>query len=221
MIEAAVAHLSAADPVMRRMIEAIGPFALKPHRNRFRVLVRAIVSQQISTAAARSILARLEAALEPEGLTPEALARLSPQRMRRAGLSPQKQGYLKDLAKRVARGQVELHRFGRMSDEDVIAELIQVKGIGVWTAQMFLIFTLGRPNIFPHADLGVRTAIQRAYRLAELPDKEVALRIAEPWQPYATVGSWYCWRILALPRETWTDSPPDPKEMKSADAPSR
>ena len=108
-----------------------------------------------------------------------------------------------------------------MSDEDVIAELIRVKGIGVWTAQMFLIFTLGRPNIFPYADLGVRTAIQRAYRLAELPNKEDALRIAEPWQPYATVGSWYCWRILALPRETWTDSLPEAKEMKSADAASR
>jgi DNA-3-methyladenine glycosylase II len=221
MAETAVAHLSAADPVMRRMIEAIGPFSLKPHRNRFRVLVRAIISQQISTSAARSILARLEETLERDGLTPEALARLSPQRMRRAGLSPQKQAYLKDLAARVVRGDVELHRFGRMPDDEVIAELTQVKGIGVWTAQMFLIFTLGRPNIFPHADLGVRTAIQRAYQLAELPNKEEALRIAETWHPYATVGSWYCWRILALPTETWRDPLPSANEMKSGRAASR
>jgi DNA-3-methyladenine glycosylase II len=221
MAETAVAHLSAADPVMRRMIEAIGPFALKPHRNRFRVLVRAIVSQQISSSAARSILARLEAALEPHGLVPEALARLSPKKMRGAGLSPQKQSYLKDLAARVARGEVALERMGRMPDEEVIDELIRVKGIGVWTAQMFLIFTLGRPNVFPHADLGVRSAIQRAYRLAELPNKEEALRIAEPWQPYATVGSWYCWRILSLPRETWEESPCPTNEMKSSNAASR
>lgn len=197
----ALAHLRSADPVMGRLIEGVGPFALKPRRNRFHTLVRAIVSQQISTAAARSILARLEAALEPDGLSPESLMRLSPARMRRAGLSPQKQAYLKDLALRVEQRLVRLERIGRMADEEVIAELVAVKGIGRWTAQMFLIFTLGRPDIFPHDDLGVRTAIKRAYGLTELPDKVLAHRIAEPWRPYATVASWYCWRSLALPPE--------------------
>jgi DNA-3-methyladenine glycosylase II len=201
MTEDALAHLRSADPVMGRLIEGVGPFALKPRRNRFHTLVRAIVSQQISTAAARSILAKLEAALEPDGLCPEAIARLSLARMRKAGLSPQKQAYLKDLALHVDQGLLRLDRLGRMADEEVIAELIAVKGIGRWTAQMFLIFTLGRPDIFPHDDLGVRTAIKRAYGLAELPNKVESHQIAEPWRPYATVASWYCWRSLTLPPE--------------------
>jgi DNA-3-methyladenine glycosylase II len=121
--------------------------------------------------------------------------------MRRAGLSPQKQAYLKDLALHVEQRLLRLERMGRMADEEVIAELIAVKGIGRWTAQMFLIFTLGRPDIFPHDDLGVRTAIKRAYGLDELPSKEQSHQIAEPWRPYATVASWYCWRSLALPPE--------------------
>ena len=197
----ALAHLRLSDPVMGRLIEGVGPFLLKPRRNRFHTLVRAIVSQQISTAAARSILAKLEAALEPEGLSPESLARISPERMRAAGLSPQKQVYLKDLAARVEKRLLRLERLGRMADEEVIAELVAVKGIGRWTAQMFLIFTLNRPDIFPHDDLGVRTAIKRAYGLDELPNKIISHQIAEAWRPYATVASWYCWRSLSLPPE--------------------
>jgi DNA-3-methyladenine glycosylase II len=197
----ALAHLRSADPIMARVIEGVGPFALKPQRNRFQTLVKSIVSQQISTAAARSILARLEAALEPDGICPEALARLSPARMRAAGLSAQKQAYLKDLATRVEQRLVRLDRLGRMHDEAVIEELIVVKGIGRWTAQMFLIFTLGRPDIFPHDDLGVRTAIKRAYGFKELPNKDESHKIAAAWRPYATVASWYCWRSLALPPE--------------------
>ncbi len=196
--ETAVAHVSAADPVMRRLIEKVGPFSLKPQRNRFRILVRAIISQQISSAAARSILARLETALEPDGFRPEALLRLSAAKLRRAGVSPQKQLYLRELAGMVASGRVRLDRLGRMHDDAVIAELVQVKGIGEWTAQMFLIFTLARADVFPHNDLGVRTAIKRLYGLRELPDKDESHRIAQPWRPYATVGSWYCWRALAL-----------------------
>jgi DNA-3-methyladenine glycosylase II len=199
MGEAAISHLSAADPVMRRIIETVGPFALKPRRNHFHTLVRAIISQQISTAAARSILARLEAGLKPDRVTADSLAQLTPTQMRRLGLSPQKQAYLKDLARHVLEGKVRLRRLGQMTDEEVIAELIQVKGIGRWTAQMYLIFTLGRPDIFPHDDLGVRTAIRRAYGLAELPDQKTSHQIAAAWRPYATVGSWYCWRSLALP----------------------
>lgn len=188
---------------MRRMIEAIGPFALKARRNRFHTLVRAIISQQISTRAAQSILARLEAALAPESVTAESIARLTAKRMQKAGVSPQKQAYLKSLAEHVQTGRVRLDRLGRVADEEVIAELIQIKGIGRWTAQMFLIFTLNRADVFPHDDLGVRTAIKRAYGLADLPDKAGSHKIAELWRPYATVASWYCWRSLALPAETW------------------
>ncbi len=200
--EVALAHLSAADPVMRHLITSIGPFGLKPMRNRFRTLVRSIVSQQISTKAAASILAKLEAMVEADGgLSPESILRLSVAKMRKVGLSPQKQTYLHDLAEHVHQRKVRLDRLGRLPDEEVIAELIQVKGIGRWTAQMFLIFTLARADVFPHDDLGVRAAIKRFYGLEELPDKETAHRIAESWRPYATVGSWYCWRSLALPKE--------------------
>jgi DNA-3-methyladenine glycosylase II len=198
---AALAHLSATDPVMRQLIASIGPFGLKPRRDRFSTLVRSIVSQQISTKAAASILGKLEAAVEPEGISPESLLRLSPAQMRKVGLSPQKQTYLHDLSERVHTRKVRLEVLGRLPDEEVINELIQVKGIGRWTAQMFLIFTLGRADVFPHDDLGVRTALMRFYRLKELPDKETAHSIAELWRPYATVGSWYCWRSLALPKE--------------------
>jgi DNA-3-methyladenine glycosylase II len=198
---AALAHLSTTDPVMRHLITSVGPFALKPRRNRFHTLVRAIVSQQISTKAAASILGRLEALVEPEGLSPESVLPLSLAQLRKVGLSSQKQVYLRDLAERVHTRQVRLDLLGRLPDEDVIAELIQVKGIGRWTAQMFLIFTLGRADVFPHDDLGVRTAIKRFYGLDELPDKETAHRITELWRPYATVGSWYCWRSLSLPKE--------------------
>ncbi len=204
----ALSHLSAADPVMRHLIASIGPFAFKPMRNRFHTLVRSIVSQQISTKAAAAILKKLDAAVKPYGgLTPEAILKLSTVRMRKAGLSPQKQTYLRDLAKRVHERQVRLDRLHRLPDEEVIAELIQVKGIGRWTAQMFLIFTLARADVFPHDDLGVRAAIKRFYRLAELPDKETSHRIAEAWRPYATVGSWYCWRSLALPAESVAPEP--------------
>jgi DNA-3-methyladenine glycosylase II len=200
--EVAIAHLSAADPVMRRLIASVGPFRLKPIRNRFRTLVRSIVSQQISSKAAASILRKLEALVEPHGgLSPESVLRLSAAKMRKAGLSPQKQAYLRNLAEQVDARKVRLDRLNRLPDEDVIAELIQVKGIGRWTAQMFLIFTLARADVFPHDDLGVRAAIKRFYGLDELPDKETSHRIAEAWRPYATVGSWYCWRSLALPEE--------------------
>ena len=200
--QAAIAHLNAADPVMRYLIDSVGPFRLKPMRNRFHALVRSIVSQQISSKAAASIRGKLEALVEADGgLSPEAVLRLSPKKMRKAGLSPQKQAYLFNLAALVHDRKVRLDRLGRLPDEEVIAELIQVKGIGRWTAQMFLIFTLGRVDVFPHDDLGVRAAIKRFYRLDELPDKETSHRIAEAWRPYATVGSWYCWRSLSIPKE--------------------
>jgi DNA-3-methyladenine glycosylase II len=200
--EVALAHLSAADPVMREMIALVGPFGLKPMRNRFHTLVRSIISQQISAKAAASIRQKLETLVERYGgMTPESVMRLSTAQMRKAGLSPQKQAYLRDLARRVHKREVRLERLHHLSDEDVITELIQVKGIGRWTAQMFLIFTLGRTDVFPHDDLGVRAAIKRFYRLDELPDKETSHRIAAAWRPYATVGSWYCWRSLALPKE--------------------
>jgi DNA-3-methyladenine glycosylase II len=197
-IERGICHLKRADAVMRTLIRKAGPFALKPRRDRFHALVSSIIAQQISGSAARSIRQRLLDHVAPEKLSAENLGRLTPEVLRTLGLSAQKAAYLLDLADRIASGQLRLERMGRMSDEAVIAELIQVKGIGVWTAQMFLMFSLGRPDVFPHDDLGVRTAIRNLYGLDDLPDKATSHRIAGPWRPYATIGSWYCWRSLEM-----------------------
>lgn len=197
-IDAATRHLRRRDAVMRAVIKAVGPFTLTLERNRFRMLVRSIIAQQISGHAARSIRKRLDTLVGPGGVTPEKLAGLSVADLRTAGLSGQKASYLHDLAAKVAAGKIRLHRTPKMSDEEIIAELIQVRGIGVWTAQMFLMFSLGRLDVFPHDDLGIRSALKKLYGLPELPDKATSQRIAEPWRPYATIASWYCWRSLEV-----------------------
>jgi DNA-3-methyladenine glycosylase II len=120
--------------------------------------------------------------------------RLPDDELRAAGISPQKLNYIRDLCENVLDGRLILNHIGRKSDEGVIEELIQVKGIGRWTVQMFLIFSLGRLDVFPHDDLGIRTNIRNLYGLSDLPDKKISQRIAEPWRPYASVASWYCWR---------------------------
>jgi DNA-3-methyladenine glycosylase II len=183
---------------MRELIRKAGPYTLRPRGDRFHMLVASIISQQISGSAARSIRQRLLDHVAPEKLSAENLSRLTPETLRQLGISTQKATYLLDLANRVAARELRLDRMGRLTDERVIEELIKVKGIGVWTAQMFLMFSLGRPNVFPHNDLGVRTAIRNLYGLEALPDKATSHRIAEPWRPYATVASWYCWRSLEL-----------------------
>ena len=192
----ALRHLRRADPVMRQVIRRAGPFRLKLRLDRFYSLVSSILSQQISGKAAASIRARLEAFVAPGRISPQNLSGLSEQQLRGVGVSPQKATYLLDLAERVRSGSLRLDRLPRMTDDQVIQALIQVKGIGVWTAQMFLIFSLGRPDVFPHDDLGVRAAIRNLYALDDLPDKETSHRIAMPWRPYASVASWYCWRSL-------------------------
>ena len=195
-IRAATRHLKRSDPVMAGAMRGVGPFTLRLERNRFQALVRSIISQQISGKAAQSIGRRLQAAIRPRRMTADVIAAIPIEQLRTFGFSPQKASYLHDLAAKVSSGQIRLHRMHRMSDEEVIAELIQVKGIGVWTAQMFLIFSLGRHDVFPHDDFGVRMAIKRLYGLPDLPRKEQSLAIAAPWRPYASVASWYCWRSL-------------------------
>lgn len=197
-----VAYLRAADPIMRRLIDAVGPFTLRPERRRFSVLARAIISQQVSTAAARTIRGRLQNLLPNGGLTAEGIAGLSEMDLRSVGLSRQKAAYLLDLAGKCLDGTVRLNRIGRLADEAVIEMLIEVKGIGRWTAEMFLIFSLGRLDVLPVDDLGVRAAIKDLYGLERLPDKKTCTAIAAPWRPYATIGSWYCWRSLDLKRNS-------------------
>jgi DNA-3-methyladenine glycosylase II len=191
-------HLRAADPVMKQIIDAVGLFTLDVDRDRFGMLVRSIISQQISGSAASSICRRLRKLAGPKGLKAANLARFTIPQLRSVGLSPQKASYMTDLVQKVADGTVNLRRIARLSDECVIEHLTQVKGIGRWTAQMFLIFSLGRLDVFPHDDLGVRVAIRNHYGLADLPDKKTAMAIAAPWRPYATVASWYCWQSLNL-----------------------
>lgn len=200
-ISRAVRHIRSADPVMRDLMKKVGPFTLKPRRDRFRTLVGSIISQQISGKAAASIHTRLKERVAPDRISPESLIRLSPGELRKVGISPQKAKYLLDLATRVASGELRLQRLSRLRDEEVIEALIQVKGIGVWTAQMFLLFSLGRLDVFPHDDLGVRVAIRNLYGLDDLPDKHISHRIATPWRPYASVATWYCWRSLDLKQE--------------------
>jgi len=205
-INAAVKHLRSADPVMDELIPRVGPFRLRAERDRFGILVRSIVSQQLSTKAARTIRLRVEELVKPEKPTAENVARLPVKELRSAGLSQQKAGYLHDLSGAVSDGRLTLRTIGRLPDEAVIEQLIQVKGIGRWTAQMFLIFALGRLDVLPHDDLGIRAAMRHLYGLEDLPDKATCFEIAEPWRPYASVACWYCWRSGDLRRaETNTE----------------
>jgi DNA-3-methyladenine glycosylase II len=196
VVESAVLHLRKSDKRLRRVIDTVGPFTLKLQRDRFQMLVRSIVWQQISGKAATSIFNKLVAKLEGGKVTPDALAKLSAEEMRGAGISPQKLSYLQDLTARVLDGRVRLEKTARMSDAEVIAELTQIRGIGEWSAQMFLMFSLGRPDVFPHADLGIRSALRKLHELDDLPDRTLSHKLAEPWRPYATVASWYLWRSL-------------------------
>ena len=198
VIQKARRHLRAADPVMKDIIDAVGPFSLGLERDRFRMLVCSIISQQISGSAATSIFKRLRKLAGPRGLNAAHLVKFTVDQLRSVGLSPQKASYITDLVRRVNDGTVDLRQIGRLSDEQVVKQLTQVRGIGRWTAQMFLIFSLGRLDVFPHDDLGVRMAIRDRYGLADLPDEQAADAIAAPWRPYATVASWYCWRSLDL-----------------------
>lgn len=196
-IAAGIEYLRERDPVLAEIIEKVGEFGLKRERNIFTALVRAIIAQQISTGAARSIYRRLCETAGGEYKLAEGLLRLNVGELRAAGVSPQKAGYLQDLAEKVSRRVVLLEGIEKLSNDEVIAQLTQVKGIGVWTVQMLLIFSLGRLDVFPGGDLGIRTAIQRLYRRRSMPTKPGQLRKYERlWQPYASIASWYCWRSL-------------------------
>lgn len=195
-VEAAIRHLKSADPIMNSLIDRAGPFTLKLNRDRFGMLVRSILSQQISTKAARSIRLRLDELLKPNRLSAEAIMNLTEDQLRSVGLSRQKTSYLRDLSTCVLDGRLRLERIGRLSDEEAIEQLIQVKGIGRWTAQMFLIFSLGRLDVFPHDDLIIRSSIKELYELDELPSKQRSHEIASAWKPYSSIATWYCWRLL-------------------------
>ena len=193
-------HFRRHDPVLHAVAKRVGVCTLKPHRDRFGMLVRSIISQQISMGAARSIRGKLELLVGDTQFKPEAIVRLTDRQLRSAGLSKQKLSYLRDLSEKSLDGSVNLARLGRLSDELVIEQLTQVKGIGRWTAQMFLIFALGRQDVFPIDDFGVRSALIKLYGLHEAPPRQKLLEIGQRWSPFASIGSWYCWRYLDLLR---------------------
>jgi DNA-3-methyladenine glycosylase II len=194
----ALQHLKDRDPVLASIIERVGAFSITYREPTFEALARAIVFQQLSTKAARTIYARLEEAAGGR-IAPEAIQNLSVGEMRRAGLSKQKIGYIRDLAEHALSGKVDFERLHAMSDDEVILALTDIKGIGVWTAHMFLIFALRRPNVLAVGDLGVRTAIKRHYRKRVLPKPAHIERLAVNWHPYCSVACWYLWRSLELP----------------------
>ena len=195
----ATKHLSRADPVMRRIVKAVGPCRLKPgaRGDNFTTILRAIVGQQLSAKAAETIWQRL-IALHPNGrkVHPEDILTATDKQLRAVGLSNAKVLYVKDLAENVLNGELQLARIGRFDDERIVTDLVAVKGIGRWTAEMFLIFKLGRPDVWPVDDLAIRNAVTRAYNLE--PTKSNMASVAEPWRPWRSVASWYLWRSLAL-----------------------
>jgi DNA-3-methyladenine glycosylase II len=194
----ALTHLRRADPVLGGIIERVGACRLEPRQagTHYEALVRSIVFQQLSGKAARTIHDRFRA-LYPGGRPRAELVLATDEAaLRGAGLSRQKISYLRDLSARVADRSLPLAHLGRLPDDAIIEHLVQVKGIGRWTVQMFLMFRLGRPDVLPELDLGVQNAIQRAYGLQKRPTPKDVLRIGEPWRPYASVASWYLWRSL-------------------------
>jgi DNA-3-methyladenine glycosylase II len=191
-------HLARRDPVLRRLMDVVGPCTLRPNRDRFGALVRSIIAQQISTRAAASIHGRLTGALGEERMTAAALLALSSEDLRTAGLSAGKARAVRDLAQKVQDGSVRLRALHRLADEDVIAHLLPVYGIGRWTGEMFLIFSLGRLDVLPVHDLGLRAGARRHYVLADLPAAAELTRLAEPWRPYRSIATWYFWRSFGF-----------------------
>jgi DNA-3-methyladenine glycosylase II len=221
----AILHLKKSDAVMRAIIERVGPCRMEFDEPQFHSLAEAIVYQQLNGKAAVTIFKRF-AALAGDPLTPEGILKLTPEQMRAVGLSKQKSSYLLDMAERAHRGELNFSRLPEMSDEEVIEHLTQVKGVGVWTAHMFLMFTLRRPNILPTGDFGVRMAVYKHYldkRAAKkrtekstkakghkgprkktsspkitLPSPDQMEKIAKSWEPYRSIACWYLWRSLDL-----------------------
>ena len=206
----ALTHLKKSDPVMRSLIERVGPYRITYREPTFHSLARAIAYQQLNGKAAETIFGRFTA-LAGDPLMPEGILKLTQEQMRAVGLSKQKSSYLVDMAERASRGELDFLRVPNMSDDEVIEHLSQVKGVGVWTAHMFLMFTLRRPNVLPTGDFGIRMAIFRHYldknlaksssskkrkRNIKLPTPLQMEKIAKCWEPYRSVACWYLWRSL-------------------------
>jgi DNA-3-methyladenine glycosylase II len=194
LLRKAQRHLSRRDAILQPLIRAVGPCTLQISSDHFATLVRSIVSQQISTKAALAIGGRL---LETVGrLEPKRILATSEDDMRAAGLSGGKRRSIRDLAEKCVSGAVPLKKLAAMDDADIVAALTQVHGIGPWTADRFLIFSLGRTDVLPVGDYGLRAGMHKHYQLPELPKKAALLELTEEWKPFRSIGTWYIWRSL-------------------------
>jgi DNA-3-methyladenine glycosylase II len=191
----AILHLKKSDPVLAEIIERVGPYKMNYDEPAFHSLAEAIVYQQLHGKAAATIFKRLTDAAGGR-LTPENILKLSEEQMRAVGLSKQKLTYLRDLATKTHSGELDFARLPDLPDPEVIKHLTQVKGIGVWTAHMFLMFSLRRPDVLPTGDLGIQMAIRKHYRKRKLPKPVQMEKIAKCWSPYRSVACWYLWRSL-------------------------
>jgi DNA-3-methyladenine glycosylase II len=193
----AVNHLKNCDPVLCGIIERVGPFRMQYGPPEFHSLAESILYQQLNGKAAETIFNRFTA-LAGDPVTPEGILKLSDAQLRGVGLSKQKSSYLRDLAAKTASGLLDFSRLAEMPDAEVIEHLRQVKGVGVWTAQMFLMFTLRRPDVLPTGDYGVQAAIKKHYRKRKLPKPNEMEKIARRWAPYRSIACWYLWRSLDI-----------------------
>ncbi|MGC2661638.1 MAG: DNA-3-methyladenine glycosylase [Bryobacteraceae bacterium] len=197
-MKAAIRHLTQSDPILAQIIGQVGPFLFSVRKPTFETLARSITFQQLSGKAAKTIFDRVRKATGRR-FTPTAFLKLTPEQLRACGLSRQKIASLTDLAERTVRKEIDFRKLPLMTDEEVIGQLSQVRGVGVWTAQMFLIFALERLDVMPTGDLGIRNAVQRAYGLTTVPKPADLLELCEKWRPYCSVASWYLWRSLDGP----------------------
>jgi DNA-3-methyladenine glycosylase II len=193
----AINHLKKSDPILAAIIESIGRCRMEFGPPEFSSLAEAIVYQQLNGKAAVTIFKRF-AALAGDPVTPKGVLKLTPEQMRSVGLSKQKSSYLFDMAERTHRGELDFKRLPEMTDDEVTKHLTQVKGVGVWTAHMFLMFTLRRPNVLPTGDYGIQMAIKKHYKRRKLPQPEHMEKIAKAWEPYRSVACWYLWRSLDI-----------------------
>ena len=192
-------HLSKTDPIMARIVAEVGTLGIIPRIERFQALVRAIIFQQLAGAAANAIYNRFVGLFPGPGFpSPEQVLAKSNAELRSVGLSEKKALYIKDLATHVRDGKLNFHRFHRMQDEEIVADLTRVKGIGKWTAEIFMMFNLGRPDVMPADDLGVQNAVKLYYRMRQRPNRKRLLKLAERWRPYRSAAAWYLWRSLDI-----------------------
>jgi DNA-3-methyladenine glycosylase II len=198
VIRKAVSHLRKSDPVMARIISEIGPcrYEVKKFGTHFDALCRSIIYQQLSTKAAGTIHGRFLDLFPDRQPSPDRVLALPEETLRGVGLSRQKLNYLRDLAGKVHNAELPLDHLDTLPDQEVIDYLVQVKGIGVWTAQMFMMFRLGRLDVLPDLDLGIRNAIKKAYKVRGVPNAKRIAKVGAPWRPYASVACWYLWRSL-------------------------